>query len=319
MMLISVIISTYNKPQFLNKVIEGLQFQSDQNFEIVIADDGSDSSTRDLIKLWQERSIVPVTHAWQEDLGFRVSESRNNAVRHSKGDYFVFIDGDDHIADNMIETLYLDITKIPAIQVAICNYESDRTDTSKDIERTEVLDREEAVSRLFFRSSYQGFLFNKMFKMEIIRKHNLRLDPQISICEDLLFCFQYFMYIEKAVYNSRVLYFYADTDTGATRTDRFNAKRYTMLDSLDEIEKYWELHPVSKKVKKHAYNYLATVCMLLFKMTVQYSEEAGKAPMGRILRELKKTEWKYLFSEWQLKFKVAYIPLKIISYFRKGS
>ncbi len=94
MMLISVIISTYNKPQFLNKVIEGLQFQSDQNFEIVIADDGSDSSTRDLIKLWQERSIVPVTHAWQEDLGFRVSESRNNAVRRSKGDYFVFIDGD---------------------------------------------------------------------------------------------------------------------------------------------------------------------------------------------------------------------------------
>ena len=93
-MLISVIISTYNKPQFLNKVIEGLQFQSDSNFEIVVADDGSGSSTRELIKKWQEQSVVPITHAWQDDLGFRVSESRNNAVRHSKGDYFIFIDGD---------------------------------------------------------------------------------------------------------------------------------------------------------------------------------------------------------------------------------
>lgn len=316
MELISVIVPVFNGAPYLSRCIDSILNQTYTNLQVLIIDDGSEDDSLEIAREYEaEDKRIRVFH--QENQG--VSSARNKGIQNADGDYLVFIDGDDHIADNMIETLYLDITKIPAIQVAICNYESDRTDTSKDIERTEVLDREEAVSRLFFRSSYQGFLFNKMFKMEIIRKHNLRLDPQISICEDLLFCFQYFMYIEKAVYNSRVLYFYADTDTGATRTDRFNAKRYTMLDSLDEIEKYWELHPVSKKVKKHAYNYLATVCMLLFKMTVQYSEEAGKAPMGRILRELKKTEWKYLFSEWQLKFKVAYIPLKIISYFRKGS
>ena len=132
-----------------------------------------------------------------------------------------------------------------------------------------------------------------------------------------MFCFTYFMYVEKAVYNSRVLYFYTDTGTGATRSDRFNKKRYTMLDSFEEIEKLWERCPVTEKIKKYAYDYLATVCMLLFKMTVKYSQEAGREAMSRIFRELKKTRWSYLLSGWQLKFKMAFAPLKLVSYFWK--
>lgn len=93
-MLISIIISTYNWPQALNKVLEALQEQTDRNFEIVIADDGSGIETKKLIQNWIAKSKVKVIHAWQPDEGFRVSESRNNAVRACHGDYLVFIDGD---------------------------------------------------------------------------------------------------------------------------------------------------------------------------------------------------------------------------------
>lgn len=314
MELISVIVPVFNGAPYLSRCIDSVLKQTYENLQILIIDDGSEDDSLNIAREYERKDKrIRVFH--QANQG--VSSARNKGIQNADGDYLVFIDGDDYIADNMIETLYLDITKTPTAQVAICNYESDRTDSITDTNRREILDQEEAASRLFFRSSYQGFLCNKMFKTEIIRKHHLSLNPKITICEDLLFCFQYFMYIEKAVYNSQVLYFYTDTGTGATRTDRFNAKRYTMLDSFSEIEEFWEKHPVSEKVKRHAYNYLATVCMLLFKMTVKYSEEAGKAPMKRIFQSLKKTSWKYLFSEWQLKFKVAYVPLKIISSFRK--
>lgn len=155
-----------------------------------------------------------------------------------------------------------------------------------------------------------------MFRTEVIKRERLLLNPEISICEDLLFCSLYFSHIRKAVYDSRVCYFYEETGFGATRSDQYNPRRYTMLKSFDEIEKAWDTF-VSERIKKAAYNYLATVCMLLFKMTVKYHKEADKSAMNQIISHLKKTGWYYLNSEWQTKFKIAYVPLKLVSYFRK--
>lgn len=314
MELITVIVPVFNGAPYLSRCIDSILNQTYDNLQILIVDDGSKDNSLDIARKYEaEDRRVRVFH--QENQG--VSAARNKGIQNADGSYVVFIDGDDYIASNMIEVLYSDIAENPEVQVAICNYVCDRINSGKGMNQTEILDQEEAISRLFFRNSYQGFLCNKMFVTKIIRKHYLCLNPRITICEDLLFCFQYFTYINKAVYDSRELYFYSDTGTGATRTDYFNSKRYTMLDSFEEIEKFWKIHPVSRRVQEHAYNYLATVCMLLFKMTVEYSDKAGKEPMKRIIRSLKKTGWKYLFSEWQLKFKIAYIPLKIISYFRK--
>ena len=90
----SVIVTTYNRPKTLDKVLAALQLQSYQNFEIVIADDGSGIETKRVIEAWMKKTKIPIKHAWQEDKGFRASQSRNNAVRLSQGDYLVFLDGD---------------------------------------------------------------------------------------------------------------------------------------------------------------------------------------------------------------------------------
>ena len=312
--LISIIVPVFNGAPYLSRCIESILRQTYTNLQILIIDDGSEDGSLAIAKKYEEKDErIQVIH--QENQG--VSAARNLGIQNARGEYLLFIDGDDYIDANMIETLHEDITQDAGVQVAICNYRCDRTDDAECGEQKEILDWEEAVSRLFFRNSYQGFLCNKMFKAEIIRKHHLCLNPQIAICEDLLFCFTYFMYVEKAVYNSRVLYFYTDTGTGATRSDRFKKKRYMMLDSFEEIEKLWERCPVTERIKKYAYDYLATVCMLLFKMTVKYSQEAGREAMSRIFRELKKTRWSYLLSGWQLKFKMAFAPLKLVSYFWK--
>jgi glycosyltransferase involved in cell wall biosynthesis len=92
--LISLVVSTYNRPDALGAVLRSLARQSDRNFEIVIADDGSGPPTRDVIKDWTSKLGIPLKHIWQEDCGFRLAEIRNRAIAASAGSYVVFLDGD---------------------------------------------------------------------------------------------------------------------------------------------------------------------------------------------------------------------------------
>lgn len=93
-MLISVILSTYNQPAWLDKVLYGYSLQTYNNFEIVIADDGSGKETADLIERYQNETDLKITHVWHEDEGFRKCTILNKAILASNGDYLLFSDGD---------------------------------------------------------------------------------------------------------------------------------------------------------------------------------------------------------------------------------
>ena len=98
--LISVVLSTYNAPEFLSVALSSLQHQTDRNFEVVVADDGSDGRTRDVVAA--AARVLPVRHAWHEDRGFRLSRIRNLAIRQSSGDYLIFVDGDCFVLGDFI-------------------------------------------------------------------------------------------------------------------------------------------------------------------------------------------------------------------------
>ena len=91
---ISVIVSTYNRPDALGACLRSLGRQTMTNFEIVVADDGSGPQTRDVIDAWTPKLNVPLRHVWQEDRGFRLAEIRNRAIAATSGDYLIFLDGD---------------------------------------------------------------------------------------------------------------------------------------------------------------------------------------------------------------------------------
>ena len=94
-MKISVIVSTYNHPSYLTLVLDSLKNQVNAGeYEIVIADDGSGPETKKVVEDFQKIFPVPLIHAWQKDLGFRLAASRNNACKLSSGDYLIFLDGD---------------------------------------------------------------------------------------------------------------------------------------------------------------------------------------------------------------------------------
>ncbi len=91
---IAVIVTTYNRPDALQAVLAGYTAQSDSNFELIIADDGSTRETADVVERFAKQARFPVSHVWQEDRGFRAAAIRNKAVARTAAQYIIFTDGD---------------------------------------------------------------------------------------------------------------------------------------------------------------------------------------------------------------------------------
>jgi len=91
---ISVIVTTYNREDALGAVLRALARQTDQDFEVVVADDGSGKRTAEMIEAWKKKAPYKLMHVWHEDQGFRAAEIRNRAILVSRGTYCIFLDGD---------------------------------------------------------------------------------------------------------------------------------------------------------------------------------------------------------------------------------
>lgn len=90
----SIIISTYNSPEWLEKVLHGYNNQTYRDFEIVIADDGSGEETRLLIEKMKSLVFYPIIHVWHEDDGFQKSKILNKSIVACTTEYIIMSDGD---------------------------------------------------------------------------------------------------------------------------------------------------------------------------------------------------------------------------------
>ncbi len=89
----AVIISTYNSPRLLEKVLWGYAVQKCREFELIVADDGSNAETRQVIEQFAVEAI-PVNHVWHTDRGFRKCTILNRAIASTNAEYLIFTDGD---------------------------------------------------------------------------------------------------------------------------------------------------------------------------------------------------------------------------------
>lgn len=93
-MRVSVILTTYNAPAWLEKVVWGYARQEHRDFELVIADDGSTEETSLLVGRLRSQTGLAIRHVWHEDRGFRKCAILNKAIQASSAGYLLFTDGD---------------------------------------------------------------------------------------------------------------------------------------------------------------------------------------------------------------------------------
>jgi GT2 family glycosyltransferase len=92
----SILVTTFRRPRHLALVLESIAVQRNvpRTFEVVVADDGSEDGTADVVASFAAHTDVPVRFTTQPHEGFRLARVRNNAARLARGRYLLFVDGD---------------------------------------------------------------------------------------------------------------------------------------------------------------------------------------------------------------------------------
>ena len=103
---ISVIITVYNRFEYVRNALLSLLHQTMLPDEVIFADDGSKDDLGEYLEDLIKECPFKVKHVWQEDNGFRLARSRNNGVKAATGELLIFLDQDVILPDDFVEKVY---------------------------------------------------------------------------------------------------------------------------------------------------------------------------------------------------------------------
>lgn len=96
--------TTYNQPDWLEKTLWGYAAQTTRDFDLVVADDGSNGETKARVDAMRKATGLEIHHIWHEDRGFRKCKIVNRAIYSTDADYLIFTDGDCIPRRDFVET-----------------------------------------------------------------------------------------------------------------------------------------------------------------------------------------------------------------------
>lgn len=209
---VSIIVPVYNAQKSIGRCIESIINQEFTDFEVILVNDGSKDASGAICDEYAARdSRIRVIH--KENTG--VSDSRNLALDEAKGEYIQFMDSDDWITTDATSLLYRAAKEHQCDMVIADFYRvvGQRVSHKGDIDEDGVLTREEFAAHMMENPAdfYYGVLWNKFFKREIIEKYKLRMDKEISWCEDFMFNLEYIRHTESIYALGVPIYYYVKT------------------------------------------------------------------------------------------------------------
>ena len=239
---VSVIVPIYMVEPYLKRAVDSIRNQSHQNLEIILVDDGSkDQCGRICDDYAKADNRIVVIH--KENGG--LSDARNAGLDVAHGDYIMFVDSDDYIAPDCVETLLNCLNRHNA-DVSMCSYavtdstEYDESIFVKSDGREEVCDRQELLSNLYDANHKDATYFivawNKIYKASLW--DGIRF-PKGKIHEDEATTYKIYDRAKRGVYLHKPLYGYFSAPDSITRA-KFNIKRLQWMDALDGRIAYFE-------------------------------------------------------------------------------
>ncbi len=202
--MISVIIPVYNAEKFLKRCIDSILHQKFQDYEIILINDGSTDASRDICTAYaQAHDNISFIDKPNEG----VSSARNCGIKQAKGEYIAFVDSDDYVSPDYLSNL---INANQAYEVDLVQGGFRKVNAeSHDIEIVKCVESEQVFfSKGLYFKFLRGFVISKLFKKEIIQKHNIHFDTRITLAEDLCFVLEYCRYVKGIVFIPTADYFY---------------------------------------------------------------------------------------------------------------
>lgn len=213
-MKVSIIVPVYNAEKHLEKCINSILKQSFTDFELILVNDASSDSSRDIcLQFINKDSRIKLLENIKNS---GVAATRNHGINSAKGDYIMFCDNDDIVASNWISHLINTINEneliFPISSIAesiseLGNYKNLKV----GVEPYECSD-----FYRFYENGIAGYIWNTVFKRDILIKHNIYFESRKElgdINEDLIFVLKYISHIKYIKYTGYADYFHIMNDT----------------------------------------------------------------------------------------------------------
>ena len=228
---ISLIIPIFNAEQTLDKCLESVLSQDYEGIEIILVDDGSTDTSSKIIDDYVERfsnlKRIKAIHKSNEGL----IKARITGLEAATSDFIAFVDADDYIDKNHISTMLRDMgTSDADLVIEGCErHENGKTEILKNRFLEGVYDSEQIRNELFpsmlysegfFEFGLYPFMWNKLFRRDLLLECYKEIDPSVYDGEDVLTFFAYMMKVKKLVIGDAYTYHYCVTENSMTRNKR---------------------------------------------------------------------------------------------------
>ena len=207
--MVSIIVPIYNAEQYLRRCVDSILNQEYTDFELLLVNDGSTDASGDICEEYgdQDPRVIVIQ---KENTG--VSDSRNRALDRARGKYLQFLDSDDWITPDATR-LFVRAAEEYGCDMVISDFYrvvGERLSPKGDIEEEGVLTREEFAAHMMENPAdfYYGVLWNKLYRRDIVEEHKLRMDTDISWCEDFMFNLEYIRYAKVFYALHAPIYYY---------------------------------------------------------------------------------------------------------------
>lgn len=232
--MVSVIIPMYNAEKYIAECLDSIVSQDYQDIEIIVIDDGSTDNSADIVSDYQKRD-GRIKLVRQENHG--LVYSRKQGIRESAGDYILFVDSDDWLEHDMISALVrMSVSdNSDVVASAATFFMGDNRRISRNAAPEGVYQGEELIElkkRLFCYEDYTTmallpFLWNKLWKKDLIQKYVLAADEKMTIAEDVAIGFPAILSAGRVTVTNKSFYNYRKTSSSM-----LNQKK----DALKELE-----------------------------------------------------------------------------------
>ncbi len=237
---ISVIVNIYNAEKTLERAVDSLLNQTLKDIEIILVDDGSSDNSASIIDSYASK-YQNIVAFHNDNMG--VSGSRNFGLSKISADYFGFLDSDDYALPDMFEKLYKKISEEDC-DLVLCGYREVFTGSLTYDRNYEGLIINNACNFIteYIKENVGAYLWNKLYKTEIIKNNGVLFNDDVIIGEDVLFLFDYLKYAKQISVISECLYEYLRNDTSIcakyyNNMDKFYITGYTAIENtLDYLK-----------------------------------------------------------------------------------
>lgn len=257
-MKVSIILPTYNSENTIGKTIESILEQTlSDEYKLIIINDGSTDMTEKVCQKYVRENEHLIEYYNIPNNG--VSNARNIGIQKANTKYIMFIDSDDIYKNDMVEKMVKQIEN-GRIDLVTCGYTRKMISIKKErkvnLQDFETKNKCEYIEELQKKDLFNQ-VWNKIYKLDIIKNNSIKFEDDISMGEDLRFNLQYIKYSKMMTFYAETLYTYNISENGLN----FSYRKNMMYVKLDNVEIQRSLYEENSYDKKYIYELYVLTCL----------------------------------------------------------